>query len=149
MAITDTIDWNAALKEFLDGEAYVTDEVGTKIFVRNIPKGGGTPGKALVLVQSGGGAAIRLPIVTCEYRFRCYGDTAYEAREVYRGLRSALHGVKRKRITPGTGVSDSGTHWLIIAKETGSPQDVMEPETDWNFVLCQFWCMFFTFPVSA
>lgn len=147
MAIHDTIDAASALRQYLLSNSYVSDEVGTRVYVRQIPRGTAAPGKAIVLIQVGGVPATRLPIVDTEFQIRCYGGTSVEAREVYRGLRSALHFARRQKIEPGVGVG-SGDNWLVSAREVSGASDLREPETEWEFVLCRFSCVFVTFPVE-
>ena len=148
MGIRDTINCASALRTCLLSSSYVSDEVGTRVYVRQIPRGTAAPGKAIVLIQIGGVPATRLPIVDAEFQARCYGGTSVEAREVYRGLRSCLHLARRQKIEPGVGVG-SGDNWLVSAREMGGASDLREPETEWEFVLCQFSCIFVTFPVGA
>jgi hypothetical protein len=147
MAVTDTIDWMAALRQFLVSDSGVANEVGDAVYVRKVPRGTNVPGKAVVLVQSGGGVPVRLPVITANVQVRCYGDTSREAREVYRVVRSALHFARRYQIEPGEGVID-GSHWLVSARETSGPSDENEPETGWFFVVSIFGCTFVSFPVG-
>jgi len=149
MSITDTIDALTALRTYLLSSAYVTDQVGvTGVYIGQIPRGTTNPGKAIVLLQNTGEANIWLPLFDADIQFRSYGTTSVEAREVYRGLRSALHGAKRQKIDPGVDVG-TGTNWMLTAYESGGPSDESEPEiVGWHFVLSVFRCLFVSFPVE-
>ncbi len=148
MGITDMIDPLAALVQFLLSSTATADEVGTAVYGAQLPRGETQPGQAVLVIQMGGGdVPSRLCTIDVDFQIRCYGATSVEAQAVYAAVRKDLHFARRQKITPGTGIG-SGTHWMVTARETSSPQHVREFVTDWKYVAALFSCKFISFPMT-
>ena len=147
MSITATINWLAAIREYLLADSGVTGQVSTEVYVEHLPKDASTPGKAIIVQSSGGAPASRMPLADVNVSLRCYGDTAVDAWAVYAVARTALHNVRNQKIELGGGVG-SGDLWMLVSKETGLPDYMEEPDAGWPFYLAKFKCKFVTFPVT-
>ena len=123
------IDSNAAIVEFLKTDAPLTTKVGTNIYVGRL-KDGFNLGPAVVVSTRGGRAELYVPHIRPSVQFKCYGSTQIEAREVYRLIFDALDGIDGVTLV-------SGRH-IANALEEVHGQDLIDPDTNWPFVLSFF-----------
>lgn len=123
------IDSNAAIVEFLKTDGPLATKVGTDIYAGRL-KDGFELGPAIVVSTRGGKAEVYIPHIKPSIQVKCYGTTQMEAREVYGLIFDALHGIDS--ITLG-----SGRH-IASALEEVQGQDLIDPDTNWPFVLAFF-----------
>lgn len=104
---------------------------GPYVYWPELPAGTSGAGKRVVFRMNGGSAEDTLPIHRPTINFRCYGVTAYEAKQVYRELHDrlvrtgpfivtdtfsnpdeyvAFYNVRE--VTPGQPLQDPGTGWF-------------------------------------
>ena len=92
------------------------------------------PSKAVLYFPgSGGDADLHIPKRTKEFEFRCYGETAAEANQIFGLLFAALHRKAHTRFT-----LSSGTAQFQYAHMVAEAEDMNEPITDWPFVRATF-----------
>ncbi len=93
-----------------------------------------SPKKAIVYyAQPGGEGDEHLPKRTKTYQFRCYGVTPSDATAVFHLLYNALHRRTHERVT-----LSNGTAIFQYARMVSDPADMVEPITEWNFVMGEF-----------
>jgi len=135
------IDSARLLYEWLKADSGVVAEVGTNIY--------GPPGlpnnfaitKAVMFLGDGGSWDEALPVADGIFQVRCYGETAAEARSVWRTVAAALHH------TYGNITVGAETWGLGYAVLVSGPADMMEPEIGWPFVLGTFVLRFVRVPM--
>ena len=60
---------------------------------------------------------------------KCWGSTPVEARQVYRALYQVLQGIERVTVE---------SNIILCAEQEVEGQDLIDPDTDWPFVLTFF-----------
>ena len=89
----------------------------------------------IVMTRQGGVNSDRLPVSRPAVMFKVYSGTgkieqdpsgAYTAMTVYENLKSRLHNVNNQTTTSG---------FIVSAFEQQQPQDVVDPDTGWPYVL--------------
>ncbi|MCP5004697.1 MAG: hypothetical protein GY941_12280 [Planctomycetes bacterium] len=121
-AIQDVI---SALIIYLKAQSDISTLLGTRVFGLELPKSESVsmPLKAIVIVDSGSvRAADYSDISNARLDFRCYGETPFEARLVYRTLTPLLRELE-KSVTDST--------FLYSAVHTAGPFPFRDTETDW------------------
>lgn len=124
------IDTNVALRNYLLSQVSLRNHVGTRIYWPRLPETFVLV-KAISFFTNGGEANRYIPEVETTIQFHCYGTTSIEARLVYRALFDVLH--SKENIWIG-----AGDAFLIHAFEQGQGTDLIDPDTDWPFVLTFF-----------
>lgn len=84
-------------------------------------------------ISPGGEGDMHLPRRTLTYEFRCYGVYPRDATDVFDLIYAALHRKSHTKVVTSRG--DAQVLYCRLVSDAGS---MVEPQTDWNFVLCSF-----------
>lgn len=129
--MTQITDVKAALIEILKADADTAEEVGTRVFGDELPRGqtASMPRKCIVIRSAGGviptWAAFTLPLEVQRVDLLCYGETQFAADEVRRAAFGAMRAIQRK-LSNGVLV-----HWAQPAGGAAHGRD--GPDSDWPF----------------
>lgn len=134
------IDVDAAVVAWLLSSTPIVQEVGDRVYSPRLPKnlaGSQAISKSIVTcVRGGQGNRLNdIPEISPSVEFKCYGETPVAAWEVYRVVHDFLFAKKRVWIS-------AASAYLIDASEETVGQDVIDPRTNWAFVL-SFWTLKF------
>lgn len=121
------------LREYLvtSGTDLYTD-IGTRIDTIGLPD---NSQPFIVMTRQGGVNADRLPVARPSVMFKIYSGTgrvnddpsgAFKCMTIYENLKTLLHNVNSKTTASG---------FIVSAFEQQQPQDIVEPEKGWPFVL--------------
>ena len=126
MAIQDGL---AALITYLKAQSAISSALGTRVFGLELPESetDDMPRKAIVCNIAGGvGSASYLDMYKLRVDFYCYGETPYEASEVWRTLKPILRDMERN-VTSST--------CLTSAEHSGGATFTRESVTEWSVVV--------------
>lgn len=117
------IDADAVLRVYLAGKADLTALVGARLYASaELPAGYNvSQGPALLFATRGGGQEYSSRVLDPSYQFRAYAATEAAARQVDRVLFDVLN--------------DAKAAGILSARLESFPVLLMEPETEWPFVL--------------
>lgn len=127
-------DHIGALVTFLKANSALNTLVGGRIFGGSLPAAQTQhmPRKAVVLTASGGGQWLNASYAQATERridVRCFGENEAQADAVHRHVWPLLKGMTREQV--GEAVLFSTTPYT-------SGFNLIEPSTDWPFVLCYY-----------
>lgn len=126
MAIPNPI---AAVIDFLQADAEVAAQVGTKVFAPEVPstETRSMPQKCIVLQANGGPIDRgRIRLMKIRLEFRAYGETAQDAWGPYLAAYDAFKHMTQNK---------QGTVLLLDAEMVEGPFDLRDPDLHWPFVL--------------
>ena len=126
MAIQDGL---AALITYLKAQSAISSAVGVRVFGLELPERetDDMPRKAIVCNLAGGmGYASYIDVYKLRIDFYCYGETPYEASEVWRTLKPILRDME-KNVTSST--------CLMSAEHAGGATFTRESVTEWSVVI--------------
>ena len=126
MAIQDGL---AALITYLKAQPAISSALGTRVFGLELPERetDNMPRKAIVCNLAGGmGYASYIDVYKLRIDFYCYGETPYEASEVWRTLKPILRDME-KNVTSST--------CLRSAVHSGGATFTRESVTEWSVVI--------------
>jgi|ETN02SMinimDraft_2_1059926.scaffolds.fasta_scaffold40200_3 hypothetical protein len=126
MAIQDGL---AALITYLKAQSAISSALGTRVFGLELPESetDDMPRKAIVCNLAGGmGYASYIDVYKLRIDFYCYGETPYEASEVWRTLKPILRDME-KNVTSST--------CLMSAVHSGGATFTRESVTEWSVVI--------------
>jgi hypothetical protein len=134
------IDVEAAVVAWLNSSTPIQQLVSDRVYSPRLPKnltGDQEIPKSIVLGVRGGQGNRRnnIPEVAPSFEFKCYGETMEAAWEVFRALHDFLFGKQNVWISVASA-------YLIDATEDTFGQSVIDPRTNWPFVLA-FWTLKF------
>ncbi len=126
MAIPNPI---SAVIDFLQADAEVLAQVGTKVFAPEVPKTEteAMPQKCIVLQANGAPADRgRIRLMKIRLEFRAYGATPFDAWGPYLAAYDAFKHMQS---------NVQGTVLLLDAEMVEGPFDLRDPDLDWPFVM--------------
>lgn len=136
------IDAHSAFRDFLIAASPLRTFLnGDFVYWPEVPGGGdpAMPGKAVAFRFNGGISSAYLPVQDARVSMRSYGETAYQAMEVYRLLYARLHG--QQNFIVGD-VGFYGAHEQV----PGVPLE--DPITGWPYVFSVVTLRLATVPVT-
>lgn len=138
-------DMLAALRLYLLADTEVAALVSTRVYNETLPEADNVamPRKTIVLRESGGPGGFMPHIGKDRVDIRCYAESTYEARHVYRAVYDSLrYGLTR---------SVQGSTLLHTAMPESGPLSLVETgggNGDWPFVLSSWLVTVAHVPVS-
>jgi len=121
-------DSSSVVMSYLRTVTALTALVGTRIYGLRLPESPTLP--AVVFQARGGQANPEIPdLAAPSYQFTCWGGTQREARQVYRALYDGLQGLSNQAV---------GDNMIVSAVEEVQGQEMIDPDTEWHFVLTFF-----------
>lgn len=141
------IDAHSALRTFLIAASPLRTLLGGDyVYWPEIPGGGDPPmpGKAISFRFNGGITFPTLRAQDARVSMRCYGETAFEAMEVYRALYDRLH--DRQNFIVDDPGGDVGFHGTI---ETVPGVPLEDPATRWPYIFSVWAARVATIPVAG
>lgn len=123
------IDPFLVLKQFLESK----NLVGNRIYATRLPEGFNNTHSALVLFTRSGSCDLRAPLYSPSFQIKCYGGSPnmQASKTLYRSLHDVLHGAIHQNVTEGC---------LMSAHEEVLGQELIDPDTDWPYVLTFYNC---------
>lgn len=113
---------------------------GNFVYTPELPSNRAGDLKSVVFRVSGGITEPYLRAQQLRVAFRCYGESHFEARKVYRALYDRLH--DRQNFVIG----DVGFHGVL---EEVPGEEVEDPVTNWPFIFTVYSMRVATVPVAA
>lgn len=118
-------DGIGALITYLTAQSAISTLLGTRVFGLEVPasEADDMPRKAIVINNAGGiGEASSIDVYQHRFDFICYGETPFEAYEVWRTLRTELRDMERN-VTSST--------FLYNAVHSAGPFSFRDQPTTW------------------
>jgi hypothetical protein len=122
-------DFEATLRAYLAGNATIIAQVGTRVYVDDLPERF-TIAKAIVLREASGSDHEIVPASEMFIEFLCVAANKIDAKTVYR----ALHDVLRA-VSGGATMSAKKVWWNI---KTYGPVRLDDEDTNWPTVQCEY-----------
>ena len=124
------IDAHSALRTYLIAASPLRTLLGgDHVYWPEVPSNVAMPRKAISLRLSGGQSSPYLRFQRARLTVRCWGESSYNAMEVYRALYDRLHDQQNFI------VGDVGFHG-VFESVPGEPLE--DPDTDWPFVFAVY-----------
>ena len=142
------IDASTALRlHLLEPSTLRTALGGPYVYWPELPAGVSGATKRVVFRFNGGSAEDTLPIHRYTVNFRCYGDSAYEAFELYRLLHDRL--VRQDNLIVTDTFNGNARTAFYNFRESTPGQPLQDPGTGWHYTFTVWTATVSTLAVPA